>query len=81
MKQSPLEQNAQDPVRDGCAGVTDCGGDPFASRRTLSGRMAVGLRRILPALRKLGVAGFLFFLVKGLAWLIVPALLVRAASG
>lgn len=28
-------------------------------------------------IRKLGVAGFLFFLVKGLAWLIVPALIAR----
>lgn len=27
-------------------------------------------------LRRLGVAGFLFFLIKGLLWLIVPALLV-----
>ena len=25
-------------------------------------------------LKRLGVAGFLFFLIKGLAWLIVPAL-------
>lgn len=28
-------------------------------------------------MRRLGVAGFLFFLVKGLMWLLVPALLVR----
>ncbi len=28
-------------------------------------------------IRRLGVAGFLFFLVKGLLWLLVPALLVR----
>lgn len=27
-------------------------------------------------LRRLGLAGFLFFLVKGLLWLIVPAVLV-----
>ena len=27
-------------------------------------------------LRRLGVAGFLFFLIKGLLWLIVPTLLV-----
>ena len=27
---------------------------------------------------RLGLAGFLFFLVKGLAWLIVPALLYAA---
>jgi hypothetical protein len=27
--------------------------------------------------RRLGAAGFLFFLVKGLLWLLVPALLVR----
>lgn len=29
--------------------------------------------------RKLGVAGFVFFLLKGLAWLVVPALVVRKA--
>jgi hypothetical protein len=28
-------------------------------------------------IRKLGVAGFLFFLVKGLEWLIVPAPIAR----
>jgi len=28
-------------------------------------------------IRRLGVAGFLFFLVKGLLWLIVPALVAR----
>jgi hypothetical protein len=27
-------------------------------------------------LRKLGAAGFLFFLIKGLLWLVVPAALV-----
>ena len=27
-------------------------------------------------LRRVGVAGFLFFLVKGLLWLLVPALLM-----
>lgn len=27
-------------------------------------------------LKRFGVAGFLFFLIKGLLWLIVPALLV-----
>ena len=27
-------------------------------------------------LRRLGMAGFLFFLIKGLLWLLVPALLV-----
>lgn len=27
-------------------------------------------------IRRLGVAGFLFFLIKGLLWLIVPAVLV-----
>lgn len=27
-------------------------------------------------LRRLGLAGFLFFLIKGLLWLLVPALLV-----
>jgi hypothetical protein len=29
-------------------------------------------------IRRLGVAGFLFFLIKGLAWLIVPALIVAS---
>lgn len=28
-----------------------------------------------PWLRRIGLAGFLFFLIKGLLWLIVPALL------
>lgn len=34
-------------------------------------------------LRWLGLAAFLFFLIKGLAWLVVPALLVwwHAATG
>ena len=27
-------------------------------------------------LRRLGVAGFLFFLIKGLLWLLVPAFLI-----
>jgi len=36
-----------------------------------------GSRRGWPArLRRLGLAGFLFFLIKGLLWLLVPALLV-----
>lgn len=30
-------------------------------------------------LRRLGLAGFLFFLIKGLAWLVVPALLAKGA--
>ena len=29
----------------------------------------------------LGVAGFLFFLIKGLLWLIVPAVIYYFASG
>lgn len=34
-------------------------------------------RQAMPAwLRQLGVVGFLFFLVKGLLWLLLPALLV-----
>jgi DMSO reductase anchor subunit len=33
-------------------------------------------RRATSWLKRLGVGGFLFFLVKGLLWLIVPALLV-----
>lgn len=32
--------------------------------------------RIPPFLAKLGIAGTLFFLIKGLMWLIIPALLV-----
>ncbi len=32
--------------------------------------------RCPPWLRRLGMAGFLFFLVKGLLWLLAPALLV-----
>lgn len=32
--------------------------------------------RIRHLLAKFGVAGFLFFLVKGLLWLIIPALIV-----
>ena len=28
-------------------------------------------------LKKLGVAGFVFFLIKGLAWLLVPVLIAR----
>lgn len=29
-------------------------------------------------IRRLGVAGFLFFLLKGLAWLVIPALVIAA---
>lgn len=32
------------------------------------------------AVKKLGVIGFTFFLVKGLLWLIVPAVLAIAAT-
>ena len=32
--------------------------------------------RIPPILARLGIAGTLFFLVKGLMWLIIPALVV-----
>jgi len=32
--------------------------------------------RIPPILAKLGIAGTLFFLIKGLMWLIIPALVV-----
>lgn len=34
-------------------------------------------------LRRLGVAGFLFFLIKGMLWLIVPAAIMwwRSAAG
>lgn len=33
-------------------------------------------RKATPWLKRIGIAGFLFFLVKGMLWLIVPALLV-----
>ncbi len=36
---------------------------------------------LLPWLKRLGVAGFLFFLIKGLAWLIVPAVVIRSCQG
>jgi len=32
--------------------------------------------RIPPILARLGIAGTLFFLIKGLMWLIIPALVV-----
>lgn len=32
--------------------------------------------RIPPILAKFGIAGTLFFLIKGLMWLIIPALIV-----
>lgn len=36
-------------------------------------------RRLPPAwLKRLGVGGFLFFLIKGLLWLLVPAVLTVA---
>jgi hypothetical protein len=33
--------------------------------------------KLLPYLRKLGFWGFMFFLVKGLAWLVIPWLLAK----
>jgi len=33
--------------------------------------------RLLSWLRRLGIAGFLFFLVKGLLWLAIPWLIAR----
>ena len=33
-------------------------------------------RKATPWLKRLGVAGFLFFLIKGLLWLALPALLL-----
>lgn len=33
-------------------------------------------RKATPWLQRIGLAGFLFFLIKGLLWLTVPALLV-----
>lgn len=32
--------------------------------------------RLMPFLTKFGLAGTLFFLIKGLLWLIIPALIV-----
>jgi len=32
-------------------------------------------------IKKLGLAGFLFFFIKGLLWLIVPAVIAYAATG
>jgi len=32
--------------------------------------------RMLPFLKRFGLAGTLFFLIKGLLWLIIPALIV-----
>jgi hypothetical protein len=38
--------------------------------------------RLAPAwLKRLGVGGFLFFLIKGLLWLLVPAVLTVAGLG
>lgn len=34
-----------------------------------------------PLLRKMGLAGFLFFLVKGLLWLLVPYLIATGLFG
>ena len=31
--------------------------------------------------KKLGIAGFVFFLAKGLAWLLVPVFLARSCAG
>jgi hypothetical protein len=36
--------------------------------------------KILLWAKRLGVAGFLFFLIKGLLWLIVPAIIAFYAS-
>lgn len=43
---------------------------------------AAARKRICPLwLRRLGVAGFVFFLVKGLLWLIVPVLIYFFGAG
>jgi hypothetical protein len=34
-----------------------------------------------PWLKKLGVGGFVFFLVKGLAWLLVPIIIAKSCAG
>lgn len=36
------------------------------------------LKRII---QRFGILGFLFFLIKGLAWLIVPALIAKSCTG
>jgi hypothetical protein len=40
----------------------------------------MGKDKILSWIKKLGVAGFLFFLIKGLLWLLVPAIIAYYAS-
>jgi hypothetical protein len=45
--------------------------DTRVDRRTL----ARDRPRALALLRRLGAAGFLFFFLKGVAWLVVPAVL------
>lgn len=39
---------------------------------------ASNLRRGTTAIKKLGFAGFTFFLVKGLLWLVVPGIIAAA---
>jgi hypothetical protein len=40
---------------------------------TMTAPRTDGRPRTLKTLRRLGVAGFVFFLVKGLLWLVIPA--------
>lgn len=44
-------------------------------------RVATRLLPSCPWLKRLGIYGFLFFLIKGLAWLILPALMLYLGSG
>ncbi len=34
----------------------------------------ISIMRLAPWIRNLGLAGFVFFLVKGLLWLVIPAI-------
>jgi hypothetical protein len=43
--------------------------------------MAVARQPVKLWIRRLGVAGLAFFLIKGLLWLLIPLLLAKLASG
>ena len=50
---------------------------------TLIGRLAYACRKSMRVpnwIKRLGFAGFLFFLVKGLLWLLIPALIAIFAT-
>lgn len=44
------------------------------------GRTSAGRGRLARWIARFGVAGFLFFLIKGLAWLVVPAAIAAYAA-